>query len=458
MLAFAGHSATLARRRLLGGGAVNLATKTREPALRIRTMEDSTWLRFFSILALYAGQGITQGLVIFVIPAWMAANGVETAEIALAVGTMTAPWSIKFLVGLVIDRFTYLPMGRRKAWILVAQLVAVAGLLMLAFLDPAPSQIMLVTVFMTITNGAVAMQDVAIDALTVDIFPEEQRELAGGIAGGGQFLGVAAISALGGIAFAEGGASAAFSLSALLLFCVLLNLLVVRERQGERLLPWTAGQASPINAGQLNVSILAVVKSIFRTTFSRVSLSYLPVLFLRGLSYGTFVILMPIVATQYVGWSEAELGALNGTAQLAAAILCISVGGYLASRIGAQRWLLLLYLLLVAVWTWLLLEQGAWDQELTLYVVVIATLILFTFTVIGMTVINMRLCPPQAAASQFALYAGINNIGVSGAGFIIGSFALLAEPANMLGLMIGALSLGALVLFFAKYPTVQMAR
>ena len=46
------------------------------------------------------------------------------------------PWSTKLFNGLVMDRFTFKPMGRRRGWILLSQALMVAALLSMALVAP----------------------------------------------------------------------------------------------------------------------------------------------------------------------------------------------------------------------------------------------------------------------------------------------------------------------------------
>ena len=79
-------------------------------------------LRYFSFSALYFAQGIPDGILYFGFPAWMAMNGKTPAEIGAFVGVLIIPWSFKFIMGPFIDRYTYLPMGRRRPWVLFGQI------------------------------------------------------------------------------------------------------------------------------------------------------------------------------------------------------------------------------------------------------------------------------------------------------------------------------------------------
>ena len=102
---------------------------------------DHRHLRF---AALYAAQGLPFGLFAVAIPAWLAAQGASAAEIGSYLAIATLPWSAKLLAGPLMDRFTFLPMGRRRPWVLGAQLGIGTGALFLATV-PDPGQLFLIT-------------------------------------------------------------------------------------------------------------------------------------------------------------------------------------------------------------------------------------------------------------------------------------------------------------------------
>src|SRR5687768_9021413 len=106
-------------------------------------LSQSRRLRLFAVLLLYIGQGVPLGLFMFAIPAWMAANGASAADVAYVLGLSALPWSLKFVNGFVMDRYTFLAMGRRRVWLIGAQLVMVGGLLTAAALAPGVGDIWL---------------------------------------------------------------------------------------------------------------------------------------------------------------------------------------------------------------------------------------------------------------------------------------------------------------------------
>ena len=92
------------------------------PFYKIPSLSENSFLRYFNFIALYFAQGIPEGMLAFGIPAWMAMNGKSPAEIANFAIVLVLPWSFKILVAPLIDRYTFLSMGRKRPWVIIGQL------------------------------------------------------------------------------------------------------------------------------------------------------------------------------------------------------------------------------------------------------------------------------------------------------------------------------------------------
>lgn len=211
------------------------------------SLAENRRLRLLTIFLLYAGQGIPLGLFDFAIPAWLAVNGASAQDIGFYIAMLGIPWSFKFIAGMVMDRCTLLSMGRRRVWIIGAQTVMIACLIIFAIIDPEPHDILLLAIAGLAVNTATVFQDVAVDGLAVDILPESERSIGGGLASGGQILGMAASASFTGAMIYAFGASAAYVACALLVLLITIHIIWMRERVGERRLPWSRGRAQDVN-------------------------------------------------------------------------------------------------------------------------------------------------------------------------------------------------------------------
>ena len=110
--------------------------------------------------------GMPLYLLIQLVPAWLRAAEVSLAEIGLF-ALVGLPYTWKFLWAPFMDRIR-LPLGRRRGWMLAAQIGLVCAIGALGYIDPL-NQTALVAVFASVIAFLSATQDVAIDAYRREI-------------------------------------------------------------------------------------------------------------------------------------------------------------------------------------------------------------------------------------------------------------------------------------------------
>lgn len=416
------------------------------------TMTDSKFFRLFTILMLYVAQGIPIGLLEFAIPGWMAANGATGAEIGYMIGLASLPWALKFINGALIDRYTFLPMGRRRAWLIGSQVVMVGVLLVSAYIEPGPRDYVMLGMIAFTVYVAVVFQDVAADALAVDISLGSERGISGGLMSGGQALGIALSAAVAGTIIFVLGITAAYVACAVCMAFVSAYLVWVRERTGEKRLPWSQGDAHPISLARQPAGWIALVKAGFKALIRKYSLVWLIPLFLKGMGYGIMVIAIPLVAVNYAGWNEETLGKANGTAQLVAGLVTITLGGYLTARMGAKVFQIISLLLFVAVLICFVLLEPRWNESMMMTAMVIGWTVPYFLLGAPQGAITMMFCDPKTGATQFSIYMAVVNQGIAFAGF---SYAFIEGFGGVTAAytVLAAISaLAALVVVFIKLP------
>jgi MFS transporter, PAT family, beta-lactamase induction signal transducer AmpG len=132
-------------------------------------------------LALMLALGFSSGLPFLLIfstqSAWLREAGVSKADIGL-MSYCALAFSFKFLWAPIIDRYD--PpglarlLGRRRAWMLIAQIGVAVGLLGLSFGTPQQTLIWSIA-FGFLTAFAAATQDVTIDGWRIDAAPPERQ-------------------------------------------------------------------------------------------------------------------------------------------------------------------------------------------------------------------------------------------------------------------------------------------
>ena len=108
--------------------------------MKLPALSENRPLRLGSLMLLYAAQGAPEGLLYIAIPAWFASQGISAEAIAGYIAIILLPWSFKLFNGVLMDRFTWLPMGRKRPWLILAQLMLVGSLVWFACLaEPTPA-------------------------------------------------------------------------------------------------------------------------------------------------------------------------------------------------------------------------------------------------------------------------------------------------------------------------------
>ena len=137
---------------------------------------------------LYVTGGIPLGFTSVALAAQLRRAGVGPAAIGAFVAAMYLPWSWKWVMGPVVDMVWSQRLGRRRAWIVGAQIMMAITLLAMIPLDPS-SQIRAFTVIVLMHNTFAALQDVAIDALACTTLQPEERGTANGLMFAGSYIG-----------------------------------------------------------------------------------------------------------------------------------------------------------------------------------------------------------------------------------------------------------------------------
>ena len=248
----------------------------------LRPLTENPILRLATVFIFYIFQGLPMGMFYFGVPAYMAGAGASAGEIAAVVGAFSLPWTLKLVNGFFMDRYTFLPMGRRRVWIIGSQAAMVTVLLAGAVLAPEARDVALISALAFAVSMATTFQDVAIDSLVVDIMDENDQAKAGGIMFGAQILGMSLATAASGFLLEHYGSRAAFGAGALVLSGGVVFALLLRERPGERRWPWSEGQSHPRNLEIRIDAWLPLLKQSLTAILGAGSLLIIPFLLVRN--------------------------------------------------------------------------------------------------------------------------------------------------------------------------------
>lgn len=135
--------------------------------------------RVIAMLFLGFSAGLPLLLIFSTLSIWLREAGIERATIGFF-SWAALGYGFKFVWAPIIDRMP-LPildrkMGRRRSWLLTAQLSIVAALVLMALTDPA-ADLALAATFAVLLGFSAASQDVVIDAFRIESAPPELQGL-----------------------------------------------------------------------------------------------------------------------------------------------------------------------------------------------------------------------------------------------------------------------------------------
>jgi len=268
---------------------------------------------------LYFVQGLPFGFQATALPVLLREQEVSLTGIGLA-NALALPWMLKILWAPAVDRYGSRRWGRRRSWIVPAQLALAAAAAAAAFVEPDDGlMVLLVLVFMM--NLFAATLDIAVDGLAVSLL--SARELGYGniaqvvgyklgmLTGGGLLLWASAHVGYGGV----------FAVMAALTLLILIVTLPFREPSSDR----------------IEAPTLAEIGSSLMTWAKKPGAIWILV-FIATYKLGESMadaMFKPFLVDR--GFGPAEIGLWVGTWGMLFSVVGSFAGGILASRIPILR-------------------------------------------------------------------------------------------------------------------------
>lgn len=371
---------------------------------------DSRKQRTVMMCGMYFAQGVPWGYMVTALINYVVEQGATPAEAAKLTAVVLIPWTFKIIWAPLIDTMTLRSMGRRRVWIIGAEFMMAASLLGILMVGDASIDIQLLYWMFFVHNCFASLQDVATDALAVDVLPAHEQGRMNGMMWGSKLIG----KAVGAVAMAEiidrwGLMPSVWVQFAILLFIMLLPLLLL-ERPGEKRFPWSRGKASGLSSTSSLRSPVAVAKDLLQA-FSLITTAVFFVFGLtQNLGWGIVEVITKTLYIQELDWRSVEVSRVMGYAVFPELIGAI-VGGYVADRFGRRKVIVvglggygLMALVFAAcepLWqkTWfstgyLLLNPG-----------------LLAMGAVGFLSMGMKISWTRAAATVFTIYMTLSNVG-----------------------------------------------
>ncbi len=350
--------------------------------------------RLLFMLPLGFASGLPLPLSSSTIQAWLTVENISILTIGWFALT-GLPYTLKFLWAPLVDRFVPIPVGRRRAWMLLTQTLLALVMAGLSQLDPH-NNLLMIAGFALMLAFLSATQDIAFDALRTDILKPEERGLGAAFSVTGYRLAMLVGGAGALILGDHWGWSNTFLLMAGLMATSLIVTLATPEPQTDNA-PRTLSEA---------------VFGPLRAFFSRPEawgLIALVILYKLGDAFAGSLTTAFLI--RGAGFSPTDVGVVNKGFGLVATLIGALVGGLWLMRLGLYR-ALMLFGILQALTNlgFFALSLAGHNYPLMVAAVGLENLAGGMGTAAFVALI-MGLCDMRYSATQFALLSALASLG-----------------------------------------------
>lgn len=338
-------------------------------------------------------------VVLTTLPTWLADRGITASEIGLF-GLAGLPWSLKFLWSPLIDRFRPPFGGRRRGWVMLAQLALLFAIAVVPWVDPNNAPVVIAAGFAIALFSA--SQDIAMDAYAVELMRKHEQGPGNALRTTFYRIGMLA---------AGGAAVAAAGLFSWKLVFLGVGLVMLPSMLLTGLAPEPDGVPAPIPT--LRDAVIEPLKQFFSR---KGAIAIALFVFLYKLGDNMAHTMLSPFFVQGLKVPLVEIGFAQKTVGMAATIIGTLLGGALIPRLGLGRALWLFGFAQAAANVTYALT--AWSDG---FRPIMYTAIALEYGCGGMgtaallTLIT-RVCDKRLAATQFALLTSLFGLGRSLAG------------------------------------------
>lgn len=144
--------------------------------------------KIFVISTLYISQSVPVAFIKTGFQVFLKENNLSYAGISGIMGLLLLPWTFKFLWAPAVDRFSLGMKQQRKSWIVPLQILGIAVLVLVAFLEPQEKLLQISLLFL-LYSFISATQDIAVDGLAVVTLSKKEHGIGNSMQMGGYYLG-----------------------------------------------------------------------------------------------------------------------------------------------------------------------------------------------------------------------------------------------------------------------------
>ncbi|MCA9260136.1 MAG: MFS transporter [Planctomycetales bacterium] len=376
-------------------------------------LSENRALRLLTLCVLYSAQGIPDGFVRTALKNYLYSRDVSVAATGTVIAMVSWPWMLKWIWGPVIDRHGYPPMGRRRPWILFAQLMMGVSLVGLWLTPDLASDLRMLAAMVLAVNVFASLQDVAVDALAIDLLPASERGAANGFMYASSFAGNFVGGKVLGDLLVNQGLSSAMSLQIALLAIIGAFPLLLRERRGDVLLPWFGGSRdqSKALAWTRPDSMGDVLRKLRRAYSIRSTLLGAVLATLTLLTVNAHFVYWPQYVQEQLGWKTTDWLTLEGGWGSACGLAGAVAMGLVSTACGAKRTVAASMIAVGCCWLAYTGLHQQWTSPRVIATLFVVEQGLAAAVQVSLFSLFMGICSPAVAATQFTSYMALMNLG-----------------------------------------------
>ncbi|HTR49370.1 MAG TPA: MFS transporter [Kofleriaceae bacterium] len=360
------------------------------------SLAEQRWLRLFTLCALFFAQGIPWGFFAITLPGHLSDRGLELAALGSVQAMSYWPYVFKWAGGPLIDLVAIPRLGRRRPWIVFAQGMMAVTVLAMVAIDDVAAQLDFLLALVLVHTSFNALQNVATDALAIDLLDPRERGRANGFMYGSKWAG-GMVGGFG-LSFVLGhwGFHAAVLVQAILLGAVLAVPLLVRERA-----------SGPPPEPSKPREVWAVLRRVYAMRSP-----WLAALMMLVMTISTGM-LSVVAARLYVyelHWKQEDYGFLVGGVGLFFGFVGSTVAGFFADWVGHRRLAAIASVLLGVGWVVFALREQWWHVHAFIYALAILEPTAQAIMIVAMWSVCMAVSVKKTAATQFAAYTSLTSL------------------------------------------------
>jgi PAT family beta-lactamase induction signal transducer AmpG len=299
-----------------------------------------------------------------------------------------------------------------------------------------------------LVNCFAATQDVAVDGMSIDLTPVREQGRLNAFMSFGKAIGWGLTSAVSGYVLMNFGMKATAITAAVVSSVIFFAFVAVREREGERKLPWSAGKATLDS--QPPGSFKAVFGGVNKVLWTRTSMVVMLIMFFDGLISGFGHALMPIAAVKLFGYTTQQWSQLVAMMGLIGAVVALMLGP-LIDRIGPKR-ILAMTIALVGIHAMLIAQtQGMWQDTLYIRVMLSIWVLMSPVVMVSIIALAMAICSTSNSATQFAIYMSLANLGASAGSKVYGMVAGESSYVDNYMMLAALVAVMMVILYFHRH-------